>query len=203
MLGPRSAAAARRGRPENFPRSARPRGPGRGLRAREAGAPGQWRVGARGRCGSARAGWVGVAARSPVCRLVYFARGRRSPRHPLPNFERLSRVASPTEIDLPPSLTLSGWAPSPALRCPARSCPLYRASERASAGLRGARRDTPSTSGAGPHPLCPLLSTPTSFRAVNSASPHWWPPTLLGAGTVGMGGARGGPGWGVCHVQTI
>lgn len=32
-----------------------------GLRVREAGAPGQRRVGAQGRCGSARAGWVGVA----------------------------------------------------------------------------------------------------------------------------------------------
>lgn len=91
-----------------------------------------------------------------------------------------------------------GRQPSPlgAPRVPAHS------TERASVGLRDARRDTPSTAGAGPHPFCPLLSTPTS-ALLNPASPHWWPLALLGAGTVGMRGALWGPGWGVCHVQTI
>lgn len=94
-----------------------------------------------------------------------------------------------------------GCSPSPpgAPRVPAHSA------ERANAGLRDARRDTPSTSEAG----CPFLSPP-SFRAVSPSlsspvapGPPWsWHLGQVRCPGWGQGGGPGA-GQGVCHVQTI
>lgn len=166
-----------------------------GLRAREAGAAGLAAgrgAGALRQCQCPR--WLGGGWPPALpCAALFIlpaAGARRGTPSPTLSACPESPVRRRLTCPLPDPFRL-GRQPSPpgAPRVPAHST--ERASERASAGLRDARRDTPSTSGAAPHPFCPLLSTRTSFQAVKpclSSPVAPGPPWKWHCGHVGCSG---------------